>query len=399
MKKIANIYLCLFMLYYLQGVLYKVGGILSQVLLVGVLSISLYYFVYAILNYKLPTPLKILAILILIWTVYGFLPIMGFVGTLSREVRSFEYIKGMYMSMLPIYSFYVFARKGWLTEDLIKKWFFVFLVVAIANFYETQRAHQLLAIERGSSREEFTNNEGYFLLALLPLLPLFNKKPLMQYILLYVCMFFILMGFKRGAIFAGILCTVWMVYQTYKDNGYSISLRRLKKTRLFLFVFIVGVTIFLVQYVKSTSEFFNYRLQATIQGDSSGRDELYSIFWNSFINENNIIRFLFGRGTYGTLSISENYAHNDWLEIAIDNGLIVLLVFAAFWVNMFVYFFKAKRGTVTTIMLGCFIIIFFSKSIYSMFYSDVAPFAACALGYAMANYEVRTMGVVKESNI
>ena len=101
------------------------------------------------------------------------------------------------------------------------------------------------------------------------------------------------------------------------------------------------------------------------------------------------MRFLFGNGAYGTIQLYFNYAHNDWLEIAIDNGLIVLILYAAFWISLIAMLFKGKRGTTTTLMLGMFIIIYFIRTMISMSYNSISLYAACALGYALAYYEMK----------
>lgn len=388
MKNFANIYISLFLFYYLQGILYAKGSIVSQLVLVVLLLASLYYWLYSILHYKLPMPLRILSIMLLIWTIYGAIPIMFGVGSLMRSVPPFSFLKGIYLSLLPVFPFFVFVRKGWLDEQLIKKWFFAFLVVAIANFYEKRNELMMMAIEGGDTREEFTNNEGYVLLSLLPLLPLFEKKPFLQYILLFICMLYVLIGFKRGAILAGAICSIWMIIQSFANKDSKHSSKGRTFTRFVLTIAIVSGTIIAVRYLLSTSDFFNYRLNVTLEGGSSGRDSLYSLFWNTFVTETNVFRLLFGRGAYGTLEITSNYAHNDWLEIAIDNGLLFIFLYIAYWISLFSLYRNSKKGLPETMMLGMFIIINFLKTFFSMSYLDLTPYATCAFGYALAMCEM-----------
>lgn len=382
-KQIPHIYIFLWIVYSLQGSLYSSGGLLSRLLLAVLVAVSFFFYCYANIKFKLPTAMRILSVLVLAWSFYGVSPIITGTGTTAFPVLSYSYLRAIYISILPIFSFYVFFRKRLLNETDIKRWFFVFLVTAIVNYYRYQSEALL-----NSSDEEITNNVGYAFLSLLPLLPLFGKKPVIQYGLLAICFYFILVGFKRGAILAGILCTIWMISRTLRDvqlGGRKHSLHRLALVLLVLISISLGVLF--VRDLLVSSDYFVYRLESTLEGSSSNRDLLYSFFFNHFIHETNPIKFLFGNGAYGTIQLYFNYAHNDWLEIAIDNGLVFLVLYAAYWISLISMLLKGKRGSVATLMLGMFIIIYFIRTTISMSYNSISLYAACAFGYSLANYE------------
>ena len=137
-----------------------------------------------------------------------------------------------------------------------------------------------------------------------------------------------------------------------------------------------------------TDDYFVFRLEQTLEGNTSGRDDIYNQYYDFFANQTNIFNYLFGNGAYATLKVFDNYAHNDWLEIAIDNGLIIVSIFAIYWVSLILYFFKNRRVDRTmSSMLALFILIYFIKSFFSMSYDQTPPFASCALGYALAYLE------------
>ena len=388
----------MWMVYYLQGVLYKEGGLFSQSLLVILLLISLYYFFYAISRYRLPKPMRILSAMIIIWSVYGIIPIIFGTGKLAIRVAPFEYLKNIYMSLLPIYTFYVFVKKGDLNEDMLRRWLVVFVLVAISSFYKQQSKLVLSALSRGSSETEFTNNAGYIMVSLLPMLALLWKKPLWQYILLGVCMTFVLMAYKRGAILAGTICSIWLIYVSFKNEqqvGSKVSNRRMM--RLVLTLLIVIASVFLVQYFLTTSDYFSMRVESTRGGYTSNRDNIYSFFYNYFLHDMSPLDYLIGLGANGTLKIYENAAHNDWLEIAIDNGVIMLILYFAYWLSMFKMFFKGNNHNMSNLMFGMFVIVYFLKSYFSMSYSDIPVYSSCALGYSMATYFSKTKKVYLDS--
>jgi hypothetical protein len=96
--------------------------------------------------------------------------------------------------------------------------------------------------------------------------------------------------------------------------------------------------------------------------------------------------YLVGLGANGTLKIYYNVAHNDWLEIAIDNGAIMLMLYFAYWHSMLKMFIRGNNRNMSNMMFGMFVIIYLFKSFFSFSYSDVPIYSACAIGYAFATY-------------
>ena len=229
---ICNFYILLWCLYSLQGTLYTGGSIISQGILAILLLISLYYTVYANVNYQLPPYMKMLNVMLVMFTIYGVaLIISGEELSIKEEcagvVSNKDYLKNIYMSLLPIYAFYVFTKTGQLTGLIIKRWILVFLSVAVLCFFRNNAEAIARAEEIMSLQEEFTNNSGYLFLAIIPLLLLF-KKPFVQYILFLVCGIFIIAAMKRGAILIFALCLPLFMHSTLK----ALSFR--KKMLIFM---------------------------------------------------------------------------------------------------------------------------------------------------------------------
>lgn len=385
--------------YFLICLLFALGRgpvyIGSQVLLI---LISFYYAVYANIHYRLPAFFKALNVLLIMFTIYGFLLIIKgeqlMIQVSYQAVSNNSYLLNIYRSLLPIYAFYVFARKGWLTEQTMKFWFFVFLILTIRSFYNNQASLLRKAVESGSSAEEFTNNVGYSFVALLPALVLFYKKPIIQYILMAVCGYFILMGMKRGAILSGAVCLAWFLYVNYKKTPKN---RRWIVVIVSVMVVLAGV--YFVQYMMNTSAYFVYRVEATKAGESSQRDMLYSTFYNHFIHEDNPFLFLFGNGANATLKIGENYAHNDWLAIAIDQGVLGLVIYAVYWICFFISWRKSKCHPRAFMAIGMLMIIYFLTTWFSMSFTSVTRCAAMVLGYYLAVYDMEEEPIIEEPQI
>lgn len=383
---ICHIYLFIILLTAFNGELYTPGGFIAQGLQYALILMSLYYALYANLKYKLPVYFKALNVLLVMFIVYGVLLVLSgeklMIQKTLAETTNTTYLKSILLSLSPIYAFYVFGRRGLLKDNTIKFWFFVFLALAIRSFFLSQERSLQRAIEQGSTADEFTSNTGYTFVALLPALVVFYKKPIIQYLGLMICTYFVVIAMKRGAILSGMVCAAWFLITNLKKT-------RGKRKWIVVLVSIgaIAAVVFIAQYMMETSDYFRYRIMQTELGDSSGRDELYETFYDHFIHENNAFRFMFGYGANGTLKIGDNYAHNDWLEIAINQGILGLVVYLAYWICFYVTWRKTRQHPQAFMAIGMIFIIYFLCTLFSMSYNSVSRCAAMVLGYYLATYD------------
>lgn len=379
----CDFFLLVWVLYYLQGIVYPEGGVISLVLLSINLLVSAICAFKVMLWTNTPIYFKGLNSLMLLFTVYGFIlivmspsilyyPISGF------RMASYNYIKSIYLSLLPIYPFYYYAKRGYLTTEHLRIWGVIFLVSVTLSYFSEQRKALEVLLEKVTNADEATNNVGYLFLSCLPLLVLYHKKPLTQFAALAFVLAFIIMGMKRGAIIIGLVSAIYFMCQDIKNSK--------GKTR-FLFILLslgicVGAVFFFIHQM-ATSDYMMERIEETIAGNSSGRDKLYSFFWNYFTENANFLQHLFGRGANGTLEIYYNYAHNDWLEIAVNQGLIGIVVYAFYWLGFYKTWKQATNIDAKT-MLALTFFIFFAKTIFSMSYAGMTYVSTSILGYALA---------------
>lgn len=376
-------FIIVWVLYYLQGVLYSSGGAIST----GLLGINLLVSIYcAIKIWQIPNNppyIKGLNILVLMFSIYGFALILLNPSTIhyglsGMSMASYNYIKSIYLSILPIYAFYYFSLKGYLTAERLRWWTVVFSISCVVSYYiYMQQALEPLL----SSAEETTNNAGYLFLSLIPIWVFYRKKPLLQYAGLAFCLAFILMGMKRGAILIGGVVVLYLIWQIIKNAR--------GKQRVIVILLTVALAVAGVYFVidmMTSSDYFMQRLEATKEGNSSGRDSLYSFFWTYFTEKADAIQYLFGRGANGTLEIYYNYAHNDWLEIAVNQGLLGIAVYAVYWKQFYSTWRQSTNIEAKTI-LALVGIIYFAKTLFSMSYGDMTYVCTSVLGYALATYK------------
>lgn len=379
----CDFFLLIWVIYYLQGIAYPEGGIISLALLGVNLLISASCTLKVMQRRNGPIYFRGLNMLMFLFTIYGFILVLMGPSTLyypisGKSMPSYNYIKSIYLSMLPIYPFYYYTKRGYLTAEHLRMWGVIFLASVTLSYFRTQREALEALIERGSKADEITNNSGYLFLSCLPLLVLFRKKPIIQFAFLAFMMAFIVMGMKRGAIAIGLASSVYFMWQAItKSKG---------KTR-FLFIVLsisicIGSVLFFIHQMSS-SDYMMKRIEDTLAGNSSGRDSLYTFFWKYFTEDASFIHYLIGRGANGTLEIYYNYAHNDWLEIAVNQGLLGIVVYAFYWFGFYKTWRLATNIDAKTILVIT-ALIFFAKTLFSMSYADMSYVSTSVLGYALA---------------
>lgn len=375
----CDLFLLGWVVYYLQGILYTEGGILSVALLGLLMFVSIWYFIKTIQQNNLPVYFKGLNTLLLLLTLYGVFHIILNPGTVHYRasgltMESYEYLKAIWLSLLPIYPFYYFSRMGYLNEKRLKSWFFVFIISCTLTFFRSQRDAILVL-----GAEEVTNNSGYLMLSLLPGLVLFQRKSIIQFVLLAFILAFIFLGMKRGAILAAIIALPVILWRSFKMASSKQKILFIALALIFVYF---GVSF--VQDQMQTSDFLMQRIQDTEAGESSGRDSLYGFFIDYFFDHNSFFAFLFGNGANATLDIYKNYAHNDWLEIAINQGALGIAVYL-FYFRCFFKTWKMATNEIAISIIALVGIIYFLRTLFSMSYADMTFTVTSVLGYALVN--------------
>lgn len=384
LKNPCSIYTLGWCLYYLQGTLYTYGSMWGKVILFLLILYSGLFFIInsRLYNTKYFRILFCIFILFIIYTIFGYLSGETFIYN-GTAVGKFEMLKNVSISIMPIVCYYGYARKGYLSESWFKYGAVVLLLLAITSFYWEQSYRLMMAMEIGSGQEEFTNNTGYLFAAIIPLLVLIDSKSWYKYTLLAISFLFVLFSMKRGAILVSVIAAAIFLWSNIKrSKGFN------KFFILLLGVVVMAVLSQAVSYLIENSDYFNFRIQQTAEGASSGRDEMYSQMINYFLNETSVFKFLFGNGINGTGMIFGNGAHNDWIEFAIDMGIFGLIFYFIYWVRFYKTWHSSKGlGTVYT-ALGIIFISELLKSLFSFSINDMPIQAAPALGYCLAAIEM-----------
>ncbi|RYE35629.1 MAG: hypothetical protein EOP48_30255, partial [Sphingobacteriales bacterium] len=196
--------------------------------------------------------------------------------------------------------------------------------------------------------------------------------------------FFIVQGAKRGALVLGGIGMLYFCYYQFRTiekkniiKGYIITLVGLSILSYYAYDFL------------SSNEYLLNRLNAinveTGEG-TSGRNIIYQKIFEDWYNSDSFINLLLGYGFAGSLFLTGgSFAHNDWLELLSNFGLLGISTYMTLFFVTVKYSLKIRSQEDKIIML-CIITIWFISTMFSMNYvSGFSFFQTIILAYFIGN--------------
>lgn len=376
-KAFFFILLIIIPVYYLQGGLFDHGSIASQSLVAIWLLIDIFYLLrYINLGYWEPIG-RIFIVFWFLQTITWLLTPISLDGYLhSRGLgTTYSVYKNISVVFLTYFPFYYFSYNNVVDERYLKKFAFLSLLCLVAAFFITARESVF-----NLGRNEITNNGAYYLVVIIPLLGLYFDK-FIEFVFYGAILLLVLMGAKRGALLcASVNFLLFFYYYSKKGNPSKRPL-----TALWIIIFISVVVYMSIDIFKS-DDYLQQRYDQTVSGDSSLRDEIYSYALLQFKGQS-ILNQFFGNGMNSTLSIIGGYAHQDWLELLINNGVLGVFLYLMIFIVFFSYYRK-NRKRMTSMARFMFLsatLGWILRSLYSMGYISIeTSFYAIVFGYLSA---------------
>lgn len=345
----------LYSLYYLQGYLYDRGALsliaISVLLFLGIL------FCLKTLFFDKERPRLfnvIFSIILLVSLSYLISPDFVVSGNEALPLSTFIQYKDFLIFFLAIFTGYQIGLKCQLEGKQLLLCCCVFFILAVIQYITLNQA-----LHEKYEKDEITNNTGYFFAALLPyfiLLLKYNKVLGWTFIIVSIC--FTIYTFKRGAI---IVSAVILLYiSVYGNTRNKISFKSIS----FAFLTMSIAVAFFLQFLAK-SDYMQTRVDATLDGNSSYRDQLYSALWDNWLNSD-LYHQVFGYGISQTVNIAGNYAHNDWLEISTDYGLLGIFLYAAIIISLFKYRKIFSHESYLKVCYTSIMLIWIMKTLFSM---------------------------------
>lgn len=368
-SRAAYIFLAIVLLYALKGMVYPTGVLSVGVALIE-LSICAYFLIKTALFKRQNTILYTLYALIGIVTVSYLISPKVVHSLMAGEFQTFTFFREFAGSVLPFFPIYYLARKGEISRQLFIAFFVSIFIASIFNYFYQEVILKIEFAERG---DKITSNYAYVFVYLMPYMSLFRNR-LATVVFWSVAIALSLMSAKRGTIFGVTVLLLFYIWNTLMTSKRKVSIGML------ITVLLVIASYFVYDFYDSNL-YLQERLRSTLEGNTSSRDYLVNSLWSAF-NASSLSELLFGHGFVSTLAVAGNYAHNDWLEILFDCGLVGILAYFSFYCMLFRRMIVTKSSDKFTLImittaLGM-------SSIYSMsVFNTETSYCFMLLGYIL----------------
>lgn len=194
-----------------------------------------------------------------------------------------------------------------------------------------------------------------------------------QYVNIAIAIYIIILtGSKKGVLFGVLLILVYLLYQF--KNVKSLPINILKILVVSFIVGYIAINYLDLGQVSLAYERFVYRIEAfSMSADTSTEERLYFIQegLKQFANHP-----LVGLGIANFSVLYGTYAHNNYVELLADVGLIGFGLYYMIYVFIFVKIFKMKKGSEKVFLLLIMLVIlimeiavvnYYSKFMFFMF--------------------------------
>lgn len=279
----------------------------------------------------------------IIWFVFSFY----ILGSANKGIADVFHVV---FAPTAFFFFYITSLYSNKTIDISKIGFLILYVVAV--WLNITNLDKVLLVKIGE--ETINTNLVYWCLCPFPFL-LLLKKPIEQVAVIGLTIIVVLITGKRSAaISMAIIVLIYIV---------NISHRRYILWNI-MGILIGGAALFFVteKYLTGTFWGFVERFNDLSTDEGSGRVYIYNAVFK-VLNENSIIDWIFGRG-FGSIHLTGfSCAHNDPLQLLLENGIIGLFFYIIMIFHLMkrmlilrkkrsVYFVSYAASVIITIVLG-----------------------------------------------
>lgn len=376
-KLFSIIYLVSIILYVSQGILFE-GTWFTFLSGVYLLGYGLLCTFIVVLKRQHPSLFNVILIFML-WTLFLWVFSPKYYFYDGEKVSTATMILYVFIICSSVSAFYFIGLNQSISKILLK----VFTVVLGAIFVYNILHFDVSSLEEGEYDYTSANNKSYLLAALFPFLLLFWGKKWLMFLLMLASTIFVVFLLKRGAMICVGVCLLAALYFSNKEKN---SFKKRATIRTIFMRILALMSIGVVFYVLFNVYQENVILQARLDSGSSGRDKIYSRILNVWNNSDFYLQ-LIGYGPFSTIPLAKIYAHNDWLELLLDFGLIGLSLYIAI-ISSIIRFYKKnnldfqQKAAIVICVLFIIIKSTFSMCIYQLESILVFGFMGYTIGMA-----------------
>ena len=346
-----------------------------------------YYPVFFLLLYKRKSfKTNGLFISLLIYATMAMLISIPTILTGSMNINSLYNLFMVPYSVVVLYCFYLASDDSVIPQRII---IIAFIICLIINLYNVIR-FKIGGAERALA------SDIYFSLTLFPFCLLIVKNKMIKITCIVGMFLAAFISAKRTAFIAFVISIILYVIVVEHNKG-SGAFRILK-----LLLVLLGVLLFLYYVSEYIDTYYNLGLYKRLNGlqedGGGGRQGIYEQIFTAYL-ESPWYNKLFGHGMFETLNLCGFMAHDDFLEVLYDYGIIAFMSFVSFFLALF------KKGVdlvrqkseyapsfVASIVIGLLLSLFSFMMVYFTYVTCISAFWGYVLGLENNNKRNELLG-------
>ena len=218
---------------------------------------------------------------------------------------------------------------------------FAVLLVVIAFYYTYQNTKILTSGSFSFEEVKEASNTIFWSLCILPAAFLLNNR-IWQLVWLSAETFFVMLTMKRSAVISMSLIMVLYAFMVFtKDKSVSIRAQRLTR----VWTIILAIIVFLLLMPRMTVLIDNNRtrIESILEDGGSGR----VLIWQDAlkgIDNSSFVEILLGHGVASSMqTIGHTSAHNDFLTLLIEFGVVGMVFYIIFIIKIIKRVFKTYK--------------------------------------------------------
>ena len=370
-KKIAYMFIILVCIFFVLKVRRgftassNVGGIWNLIQIFFVIS---GFFILLANNYKkfkFPIPICYFAL-------YSFFAIVNtaFMIRIISIDMIFSYFMIPYGCMTLIVFFYVGTRLALKDTTILLK--VTFYVIAGIVVYK-----MLLFLASYTSKGAVA--DSYYVLGLLPLLLIYtnNKVRILPITVTFIA---VLLTGKRAGLLALIAS---LLFYHLVIIAQARNLKSITKSIIFSVISLVVLYLIVTYVIEKFNLNIIYRLQRLSVDGGSGRSIRWSYIWNEILTAR-LNKIIFGHGIRSVYKNFGGHAHNDFLQVLYEYGILAFAFYVAFYISLVLISFRMyKENYQYTAMFVMSIIISLFLASFSFFVIDSTYITCSSLTWGL----------------
>ena len=155
------------------------------------------------------------------------------------------------------------------------------------------------------------------------------KNRVINIILIIISVYAIILSSKRGIFVAIVGATIILMAAIYRNRNFILRM-----------IGILALVALLLYILYQSNEFIAAFMDRFTKSEdiTTGRGDIYHFVWQYFLDGS----ILFGRGTGAVYSVASYGAHDIYLQLLCDHGIIFSIPFYLFLIYNYCYAFKNK---------------------------------------------------------